>query len=345
MNRAARFCVRLAGLTGLCLVTAVPMVAPAASVGLALPRDGWISWQIQAVADAPDWCCWGDGRHRGDSGRQACPLDGKDYGYGRRGQETTDAVRLYARFADGKLERLRTLAASCPVTALSAIGHRDNITVDESVRWLVSLVAPGAAADSSRGRGLGGDAMAALAMHRGNTARDALAAIARKDVQAKNRRDALFWLTQVRGNEGAEIVAPIMFDDADAKVREHAAFAISQSAWPNAVAHLIRQGNSDREKRVRSQAWFWLAQTKSAETETAIRAALKNEPERQVREQGIFALSQLPNDRAARALIAVAEDKSLPREERKKAVFWLGQMTSDSAVTYLDRLLTATAPK
>lgn len=54
-----------------------------------------------------------------------------------------------------------------------------------------------------------------------------------------------------------------------------------------------------------------------------------------MREQAVFALSQLPEDRAAKALIAIAEDKSLSREERKKAIFWLGQMKSDSAVMYL----------
>jgi HEAT repeat protein len=56
-----------------------------------------------------------------------------------------------------------------------------------------------------------------------------------------------------------------------------------------------------------------------------------------------FAVSQLPADRASRALIALAEDKSLPRHYRKQAIFWLGQMKSDAAVLYLDKLLSATA--
>ena len=106
---------------------------------------------------------------------------------------------------------------------------------------------------------------------------------------------------------------------------------------------LIRAATSDRDTKVRSQSWFWLAQSKATETESAIRTALPKETELRVREQAVFALSQLPPDRAAPALVAVAEDKSLAREERKRAIFWLGQMKSDQAVTYLDKILSAKA--
>lgn len=329
---------------GLCLASLLAMAPGALASGLAVPTVGWISWQIPAVAGAPNWCCFGDLRHDGDTDRQACQLDGNNHGYGSRDrEETSGEVRVYARFAAGRLERLRALAASCPVTAKSAIRDLANMTVEDSTKWLIGILTQVNAGDGSGSWRLSSDAMAALALHRGNGARDALAAIARKDASVKNRKDALFWLTQVRGNEGAEIVAPIMFDDADAKVREHAAFAVSQSKWPQAVPSLIRQGSSDRDTRVRAQAWFWLSQTRSAETEKAIRAALQKEPEHRVREQAVFALSQLPDDRAARALIGLAEDRSLPREDRKRAIFWLGQMKSDSAVMYLDKLLTAKA--
>jgi hypothetical protein len=57
----------------------------------------------------------------------------------------------------------------------------------------------------------------------------------------------------------------------------------------------------------------------------------------------VFAISQLPTDRASRALIALREGKSLPRRDRKQTIFWLGQMKSDAAVLYLDKLLSATA--
>jgi hypothetical protein len=37
----------------------------------------------------------------------------------------------------------------------------------------------------------------------------------------------------------------------------------------------------------------------------------------------------------------VAEDRSLSREQRKRAVFWLTQSESEAAQAYLERVLTA----
>jgi hypothetical protein len=48
-------------------------------------------------------------------------------GYGSRDDATTDTVRIYARFEEGKLERLRALSADCPVQSVrSARCHRLN---------------------------------------------------------------------------------------------------------------------------------------------------------------------------------------------------------------------------
>ena len=82
-----------------------------------------------------------------------------------------------------------------------------------------------------------------------------------------------------------------------------------------------------------------LAQAGAAGAEEAIGAALRKDADDHVREQAIFALSQLPGERATLALIKVAEDRSLSREQRKRAVFWLSQSESSSAQAYLDKVL------
>jgi HEAT repeats len=324
------------------------MLPHAASAGLSMPRDGWVSWQVPAVADAPNWCCFGEWRKGNRTAeKETCQLDGADHGYGTNGSngrsETTDSIRVYARFDGGKLAKLRAFAASCAVKANSVITSLENISVEASAKWLVDFVKANVVTQPSKARTRSSDVMAALAMHQGNTARDALTDFARNDPRVEHRKEAMFWLTQVRGEEGAVIVAPLMFSDADAAAREHAGFAIAQTKSPLTVPNLIRQGNTDRDAQVRAQAWFWLSQTKASEAEGAIRASLQTEKESHVRDQAVFALSQLPTDRASRALIALAEDKSLPRHDRKQAIFWLGQMKSDAAVLYLDKLLSATA--
>jgi HEAT repeat protein len=134
-----------------------------------------------------------------------------------------------------------------------------------------------------------------------------------------------------------------MFGDREPDVRRHAAFAITESKSPRIAQDLIRLGNTDKNGEVRSQAWFWLAETGATESENAIGAALRKDADDHVREQAIFALSQLPGERGTRALIAVAEDRSLPGEPRKRALFWLAQSESEGARVYLEKMLAGNA--
>jgi hypothetical protein len=251
------------GFTTLCFATQSP------AAELPLPRDGWASWEVAASDRAPAFCCWSSWDSRADNAK-ACELDENRQGFGARDHATTDRVRVYARFANGKVERLRTLAASCPVKTRTPIRNLDGIATDDSVRWLLTL--------SSRGD-LDHDVPASLAVHEGALALDALKKLARDEARAETRHHALFWLAQ-RG---------------------------------------------------------------SADAETVIAAALKNDPDGGVREHAVFALSVLPDGRSATALIAAAEDRSLPRELRKRALFWLAQSESEGARQYLDRILLGAA--
>jgi len=309
----------------LCLVLGPQALA----AELKLPADGWSSWEVAAVDDAPAWCCW-----------NSCKLDGNDGGFSSRDDETTDTVRIYARTTGGRVDRLRALAASCPVEAATSIHDLGKVTEDDSARWLIDLRKQAESGTVKRSR-IDDTALAALAIHHGNFARDAVAGLARNDARKETRKQAVFWLAQVRGAEGAEITSSVMFNDREPDVRKHAAFALGQSKSPRVAADLIKLGTTDSVGDVRAQAWFWLAQNGAPEAEGAISAALRKDSDDRVRERAIFALSQLPDDRGTKALIAAAEDRSLSREQRKRAVFWLTQSESAAAQAYLDRVLTA----
>ena len=301
-----------------------------------LPRDGWASWQIDAVEGAPAWCCWSNWDTH-DGSRTACQLDSDHGSSGNRDDETTDAVRVYARMVGGKVERLRALSATCPVEAATPIRNLGNVVTDDSARWLITLKKNNA--DTGKSDDLHENLLAALAMHRGDVAQNELAGIARGDSPSETRKKAIFWLAILRGAAGADVATSVMFNDKDPELRQHAAFAISQSKSPRVASDLIRLGNTDKNGEVRAQAWFWLAQTGAPNSEEAIVAAIKKDPNDHVREQAIFALSQLPDERATRALIAAAEDRSLSREQRKRAVFWLAQSESKGAQVYLEKVL------
>ena len=319
-------------IAALCLAV---VATPAFAAELTLPKDGWTSWQVEAVDGAPEWCCW-SGRGDSDASRASCKLDQDSGNFGSRDKQTTDSVRVYARVAGGMVERLRVLSATCPVEARTPIHELGNVAVDDSARWLTTL---SKRQGTDKNDDLQENVLAGLAMHRGDLAQNVLTDIARGNDRAETRKKAIFWLALLRGTAGAEAASSAMFNDKDPQVRQHAAFAITESKLPNVAQHLIRLGNTDSDGEVRAQAWFWLAHTGASGAEEAITAALKKDKDDQVREQAIFALSQLPDDRATRALVTVAEDRSLSAEQRKRAVFWLAQSESEGAQKYLETVL------
>jgi hypothetical protein len=298
-----------------------------------------VSWDVPAVENAPAWCCFNWNDRVGNP--KTCKLDGDFHGISiGNGGQTTDAVTIYARTTDGKIDRLQALAASCPVETATPIQSLE-VPADDSARWLAAQVKQ-SGTDAVSGRPMGEKALAALALQRGDAARDAMVNFSR-DPSTETRKWSVFWLAMLRGAEGADITSRVMFNDKDSEVREHAAFALSQSKSPRVASELVRLGNTDKDGGVRAKAWFWLAQTGAAESEQAIGAALRKDSDDNVREQAIFALSRLPDERATRALIAAAEDRSLSHEQRKRAVFWLSQSESSSAQAYLDKVLARTA--
>jgi hypothetical protein len=292
-----------------CMVSTA-FATQALAAGLTLSSDGWVSWEIPAVDDAPDWCCWS--WNSADAGRQTCHIDRAREGYSNREDATTESIRVYARFAAGKIDRLRALSATCPVKAETEIRDLGVVAADDSARWLASL-AQEIERDIVTRHHVGDDVLPTLAVHRGPIAFDALSAIARSGARGKQREQAVFWLALLRGREGADVVTEIMFDDKDTDVRKHAAFAVSKSQSPRAATDLMK--------------------------------LLTTDPSPDVREQAVFGLSQLPGEQATRALIAVAEDASLPRAERKRAVFWLSQSESTAAQAYMEKVLTAVASR
>ncbi len=313
-------------------VVAVLFVASQASADLPrLTDDGWHTWRVAAIEDAPDWCCyvWNRSRVCDDS----CNLDERDSGYGPSDDDSSsiDQMQIYALMKGGEVTKIRALSAQCPGTTKTAILDLGVVDTEASVRWLRTLI-------GSHTR-ISMHALAAISVHGGPESLDALIDIAANDSDLENRKEAVFWMGQVRGTEAEEDIERLMFADDNADFREHAAFSLSQSDAPGRVDALARLGKEDSDGDVRSQAWFWLAQTEFAEGEEEIQKAIRDEKDGDVREQAIFALSQLPEERAAKALTKVIENRRLSKEDRKQALFWLAQLESESAMAYIDRLL------
>jgi len=327
--KIGRFCFTSAAV----LILATGRGSPAAAAALdALSADGVYTWRVPATDEAPAWCCY---RWMHDSPiGGTCDLDSKEGGYGSvRDNLTLDGeAQIYVSIESGKPGHIRALSPQCRVTSRREIRDLGVVSTDESLAWLESQVRLYARK--------AGDALAAIAIHRGSEALRYLSDLADSGPATEVRKDAIFWLGQVRIGESSGELERLMSRDDNADIRQHAAFSLAQSAAPDRGAALIRQGHEDKDAEVRSQAWFWLAQTGLPESEDAIRWALANDRDEDVREQAVFALSQLPDERNVDALFAVLRNNQLPEDVRKQALFWLAQSDSDRAFEYLDGLLT-----
>lgn len=318
------------GAAGILIVAFLAAVASAGELGK-LGADGWYTWQVAAVDDAPAWCCYA-WNHDGP-GSAACRLDGSRSGYAvcRDGQTLDGNVRLYARIESGKATKLRVLSPGCPVESRTAVTDLGEIDVRESFDWLRGLA--GSYSPVSE------DALAAIAMHRGDVPLRFLVDTASRGGDEDLRENAIFWLGQVRISEASSDIERLMFADKSAAIRQHAAFSLAQSESSHRTDALIRQGRQDPDGEVRSQAWFWLAQTGAGEADQAIVQAIGDDPDRDVRKEAIFALTELPGERDVDALFVILGDRKMDRELRKQALFWLVQSESDRAFAYVDNLL------
>jgi hypothetical protein len=292
--------------------------------------DGWYTWRVPAAADAPNWCCysWNSGVAR----EKICDLDGGHRGFSSSDSDKGmgDELQIYALVDRGKITEIRPLSAQCPVVSTSTIVDIGPVDASNSIDRLQPFI--------GKDEDLSTEALAAIAAHAGDESLQILLDATGSKHDMELRENAVFWLAQIRGPEARKEIEALMFKDRDPEFREQVAFAYSQSNIRNRSTALIRLGNEDSNADVRSQAWFWLAQTEAEESEAAIAHAISHDKSSDVREEAVFALSQLPDERATKALAAILEDRSLDKDIRQQALFWLAQSDSDTAFTYVEKL-------
>lgn len=220
----------------------------------ALGRDGWYTWRVEAAEGAPAWCCfsWDDGAVTS----RVCNLD-RHSGYGGCGAaKLSGFVQVYAKLDGRQPVELRTLSPGCAIESETEISDLGDVDAKSSFNWLRVLVHPG-----SR---VGEDALAAIAMHRGDAPRRFLVESARDAAEGDLRETALFWLARTGARESETAIMRAIASDPDHEVREGAVFALSQLPEDRAVDALtavLRDRELDRE--LREEALFWLAQSES----------------------------------------------------------------------------------
>ena len=331
MQRAA---VRLMG--GALLLAGLPALVSAATPTLAgAPRDGWVGYRVPIIVGRSAPCCFDFERHSSD---RICDLDG-DHGFSTSDRDPQskpgDDLTVYVRFADGKIDHLRALGASCPTRSETPVTMLASVDANTSLAVLRNIVADGG---GRKHEDLASDAVAAIAFHADPGATPLLAEFSTPTYDESIRQNAVFWLGQNGGKAGADMIERIARNDSDdIDIRRHALFSLSQSDAIDAYPMLAGFARDDDESEMRSQAMFWMANGGDKRAKADILAAIHNDKDEDVVEQGVFALSQL-DPGGEEALIELVRG-NVPREVKKKALFWLAQSDSDAAVRLLDEVL------
>ncbi len=169
------------------LLLAVPAGSLASEIDVP-EADGWYSWAVTAGSVGRSSCCysWRNGSVRS----QGCALDGGDGGFNIGDCDLdSNELRVYVQVRDGDIDDIRALSADCPVTARSEISDLGQVDVATSIDWLRAHL--DADKDDSH------EVLAAIAMHAGDAATDALIGIVEdRDNSQHHREEALFWLVQ-----------------------------------------------------------------------------------------------------------------------------------------------------
>jgi HEAT repeat protein len=323
----------------LLLGTASQAALPAQLQGLTSGQWRMYEAQVEPGNSAP--CCMD--YSNGKAQPAVCKLSSDNYSLNRDSDTASAApMRVYLRIgADAQIDRIRAFAADCPLEAAAAEVPQIELDAAAQLSLLGQLTGPAASSAVQQ------NAISVLALSAGAPAGDALARLATQGNGGKGKSDrevrnnAVFWLTQTRGQFGFDQVRSVLDDSAaPTQLRKHAVFALSQSQVPARDASLIglARGDSEQHAQIRGEALFWLAQVSPAAAEPVLLAAV-TDPSEHIRERAVFGLSQLPAPRGVALLSQLVADRSVPRETRKQALFWLAQSDAEQALPEVDRLL------
>jgi hypothetical protein len=331
-------------------------VAPAAAQNLeqrvraaATATVTWVGYRVPMVAGPRQMCCYDNitngtvmsgGSCRLESGSGVSMNTGDSIS--QRGErvmlESATEFIVLTRIEAGRVSRIRTFTPDCNLDSGGMpVMWLQNVTPDDSVAWLTTLVL--ASPDTGEGRDrVGKTAMTAIALHNAPAADRALESFVMPARPEWLRSDTAFWLGSTRGEAGVRLLTRMLAQDPSDKVRDKVTFGLSVSKVPAALTTLIATARDDRSTKVRGQALFWLAQKAGKEATATIAGAIDNDPEIEVKKKAVFALSQLPADEGVPKLIDVARNNRNP-EVRKQAMFWLGQSKDARATKFFEDIL------
>ena len=155
------------------------------------------------------------------------------------------------------------------------------------------------------------------------------------------REQAVFWLSQTGDERAVDLLVDIARRDGEtAEIRDKAIFALSQFGGRRA-AQVLREIALDTTTpdELREKAIFWIGQSDDDEAAEFLIQLYGQLEDGEMRDKAIFGIAQSGDAEASEFLLSVVRDTTQDIDNRKQALFWLGQageIDVDSLVEIFD---------
>jgi hypothetical protein len=227
-------------------------------------------------------------------------------------------VRVVATFEDGSLSRIRTYVggrwrAASGVTDLGTVSTRD------ATDYLLDL------ARTQSGKAAG-EAIFPITLADSIQAAQSIYSIAKDNSRPTEvRGQAIFWLSQVDDDRAVGMLDEILKNASSSEIQDKAIFGLSQHHSGKGMAILRDYAErNDVPDEARGKAIFWLGQGKD-DGGQYLRSLYGRVHSNELKDKIIFSMSQQKNEASEKWLLDLVGNTSENIENRKKALFWVGQ--------------------
>lgn len=296
-------------------------------------RTQWFTYQVAMEPNNGMPCCWVKGK------RSQCaleePVTSWSSSSGSQGESQSDSkmLSIYLEQQQAKVTQILLVGSECKIEkGALTVTELLNVGAPQSIEFLQSLALQPT-------RDMRHMAMAAIALHQGSEAHNALQAFSQSD-NKELRREAIFWFGQARNQAGYESLLSIV-DDAKvgSELRQHSVFSMSLNSDERAVEKLAALATKNANATIQSEALFWLAQQHPGRAPQVIGDVLASNSSTQIKTKAVFALSELDTDWSWNQLINLAQTNAQAKVQAE-AIFWLSQHEQRNPVSVLSEIAT-----
>lgn len=243
------------------------------------------------------------------------------------------------RVVNGRVERMRSLGADCPLDAGGrTVVWLQGVTSADSLRFLDGLLRPNTGITPTQEQRLSESAVSAIALHRDPGADAILDRLANAPSDNNLRRQARSALGSARGAHGFDTLRQLIDAERLPDIRRQLVSALGQTRQPGTAEALLQIARREADAKIRAEAIYWIPQRGGQRVVADVRSLMAADASDDVRQRGVRGLARLPSDESIPLLVELARTDKSP-VVRKEAVSALSQSKDPRALSFMETLV------